>query len=281
MSATTRAATFAGRFYPENASEIQLMLGKLLAAESSTIKKINPNQTIIGGIVPHAGWIFSGYQAIHVYESIKQSKTPIDTVVIVNPNHTGYGSGNFNIGGWDFWDTPLGKIEIDNDFSAHLGITINNEAHFSEHSGEVQLPFLKHFIQQPFKLVMITMNVQSAENAHLLATKINQAQKATNNKILLLASSDFSHYEKPTECEVKDQLLIDQIIDKNTSGIEKAVRQNRISACGFGPIMTLIEYARLLREHFTIELLRKGNSGEIYPSDKVVGYASFLCTVPN
>jgi len=280
MNATVRPANFAGRFYPEKLKEVEKVINMYLSAELDKIKLKLASNKIIGGVVPHAGWVYSGYEAIHFYELLKLSAQHFDTVVVVNPNHTGFGKGSFNIDDWEFWDTPLGKIQVDKDFAFLLDIVPDNAAHFNEHSGEVQLPFLKYSLPNPFKLVMITMNAQTVENAKILADKIHHAVEIIGKSVLVVASSDFSHYEKPNEGKVKDQLVIDQILKRDTQSVEHVVKRNQVSVCGYGPIMTLLEFAKLQSSNFEIELLRKGNSGEVKPSDKVVGYASMLCFEP-
>ena len=152
-----------------------------------------------------------------------------------------------------------------------------NETISHEHSGEVQIPMLQHFMNSSFKIVMLTMNIQNPETAHLLAEKIFQAQKFTSRRILVLASCDFSHFEDVETGFKQDQFLIDQILEMNTEEMFNKVKKHNISACGYGPIMTLIEYSKKVAKKPKIELLRRGHSGEISHSDKVVDYASFLC----
>jgi AmmeMemoRadiSam system protein B len=276
MEETTRKAAFAGRFYPGDSASINNLMDRLVKAETEKFNLNIISEPIIGGIVPHAGMVFSGFQAIHFYELVKQSNQEFDTIVIVNPNHSGLGSGMFNTGSYQYWETPLGKIEADLPFVVALGIEPNNQAHEKEHSGEVQLPFLQHFFEFPYRLVMITMNIQNIETSTLLATKIYDAATHLGRKILLIASSDFNHYESAEKGFQKDQYVIDKILDFDIEGVYNEVKKHRVTACGYGPIMTLLTYSKRISKEPSIAILKRGHSGEIYPSDEVVDYVSFL-----
>lgn len=277
MNDSRRVAEFAGKFYPNSKFEIEKLLDRILISEKNRIATKLATKNIIGAIVPHAGYIYSAYQAVHVYEIIKRSTSKFDTFVIINPNHTGQGSNDINISKALHWETPMGSIPVDMEFAKAMEIEFNDNAHLKEHSGEVQLPLLSHFIPYNFKIVMVTMNRQTPETAIQLAKSIQKAVDNTKRKIFLLASSDFSHFERPNVGFEKDQLIINEILNLNSIEIFKKVKKHSISACGYGPIMSLIEYAKQTTGTPKIELLRRGHSGEIHPSKQVVNYVSFLC----
>jgi AmmeMemoRadiSam system protein B len=278
MDNTVRKSAVAGRFYPGNPSSLIDLMDQLLLFEKEKIDYKLTSNEILGGIVPHAGMVYSGYQAVHFFELVKQSNQTFDTIVIVNPNHSVRCDGLFNISNYGYWETPLGKIETDPEFSNALGIEINNQAHDFEHSGEVQLPFIQHFFKFQYKLVMITMNVQHCESATLLADKLVHAVKQTGRKILLIASSDFNHYESQLTGFYKDQYVIDRILEFDDVGTYNEVKNHHVSACGYGPIMTLLTYTKLIEKKPSITILKRGHSGEVYPSEEVVDYVSFLVT---
>ena len=277
MATTIRHPQYAGMFYPNSQAELNHLLQFILKVELNKINNELAKHTIIGAIVPHAGYIYSGYHAVHAYQLLNENKEKFETVVIINPNHSGKGTGKFNLSCATEWETPLGLISQDKTFMDELEIECNESAHEREHSGEVQLPFLQKFISGTFKIVMITMNIQTPENALALAQKINNAATKTQRKILVIASSDFSHYESAEKGFKQDQYLIDQILALNTEECFHQVKKHHITACGYGPIMTLIEYAKLVSKHPKMELLRRGHSGEVNPAEEVVDYASFLC----
>lgn len=277
MEPSVRNSHFAGKFYPESKEDLDHFMQFVVKVETNKINTLLAEKTIIGAIVPHAGYVYSGYHAVHFYQILKLSQQTFDTVVVINPNHSGKGVGDFNLSCAYQWATPLGNISQDKEFSNELNIECYEPAHEFEHSGEVQLPFLQKFATHPFKIVMITMNHQTHENALLLAQKLSNAAKVSQRKILVIASSDFSHYENIKDGFRKDQYLIDQIMILNASECIEQVKKHHITACGYGPIMTLIEYSKLVSSEPKIELLRRGHSGEVNMSDKVVDYASFLC----
>ncbi|MFA9388972.1 MAG: AmmeMemoRadiSam system protein B [Prolixibacteraceae bacterium] len=277
MTFSTRKANFAGQFYPETQEELGQLLHFIEKVEFNKINPLLADKLILGAIVPHAGYIYSGYHAVHVYELIKRNAQQFDTFVIINPNHSGKGHGDFNLSSAEQWETPLGSIAQDQAFLNELNYEYFDLAHENEHSGEVQLPFLQYFVAYPFKIAMITMNNQTPENALSLAQNLHRTAQKLDRKIMVIASSDFSHFEKVDVGFKKDQYLIEQILNLDTSECYKNVKKHHISACGYGPIMTLIEYAKLQSNAPKMELLRRGNSGETNLTKKVVNYASFLC----
>jgi AmmeMemoRadiSam system protein B len=93
---------------------------------------------------------------------------------------------------------------------------------------------------------------------------------------MIIASSDFSHFETPAEGERKDDMVLEQIKNQDTEKLYDTVIKNRISVCGYGPIMTLIEYSRLVSDRPRSSILARGHSGKTRPSDSVVDYITIL-----
>lgn len=270
-----RKPAVAGRFYPGNKSELKEQINSFYLAEKDQIDISYAKKNIIGGVVPHAGYMFSGYEAVHFFEIIKQTKKSVDTILILNPNHSGMGEP-VALDTNHFWETPLGNIEIDFDFKSKLDIPESEQAHKYEHSGEVMLPFLQHFLEQTFKILPISITNQNYEISKLLANSIYEANQDLKKDILLIASSDFSHYVSPEEGARKDMLVLNEILDFNAEKVYEVVLKNHISVCGFGPIMALMEYAKLVSESPKVKILRKGHSGEVIQSDEVVDYVTIL-----
>ncbi|OQY41360.1 MAG: AmmeMemoRadiSam system protein B [Fusobacteriia bacterium 4572_74] len=258
-----------GKFYPAKKEDIEKMIKNFLEVESP--KKIDGE--ILGGVVPHAGYEFSGSSAVHFFNTLEGKN--IETVIIINPSHTGYG-GSISLDTNEVWKSPMGDLEIDLDFEKELDISYSENAHKYEHSGEVMLPFLKYFIETKFKIVPITMKVQNYKNAKYLAKKIYETAKKQRKKILVIASSDFSHYVKKELGYKLDQLAIDRIMELDSQGVEETVKEHDLSICGYGPIMALLEYSKLVVDDPKIRILRRGNSGENYPMEEVVDYITFL-----
>lgn len=270
-----RKPAVAGKFYPKNEKELSTQLNKIRKKELPHIDQSLAHLKIIGGVVPHAGYIYSAYQAIHFFELLKNNEQAFDTFFIINPNHTGYGP-EIALEENDFWETPFGRVEIDKLFHGFLHFPESDEAHKFEHSGEVILPLLQHCLDYNFKIVPVTMLSQTPQNARQLAKAIFEANQHLHKKICVIASSDFSHFVDPEEGKRLDQLVLDQILNFNPDGVFRKVRENNISVCGYGPIMTVMEYATLACEHPENTILKIGHSGEIHPSSEVVDYVSIL-----
>ncbi|MBU8891616.1 MAG: AmmeMemoRadiSam system protein B [Bacteroidales bacterium] len=270
-----RRSAVAGRFYPADKDSLIEQIESIWKKELSAVNlKLTDNQ-IIGGVVPHAGYMFSAYQAVHFFEIIKQSSQKFDTVVIVNPNHTGIGN-EIAFDSNDYWETPLGQVSLDTEFGESLGIDISDNEQKHEHSGEVMIPFLQYFLDYDYKIAPIALSNQTYKNAKFLAEKLHESSKLLNRKILIIASSDFSHFLSPEQGKERDAFVLENIITLDSSAIEKVVHKKNISVCGYGPIMTLIEYAKLVSSDPKVDILRIGHSGEIIPSNEVVNYVSIL-----
>jgi len=270
-----RKPSVAGQFYPGNTKELDELLNDILEKEKGNIRKELAKKKIIGGVAPHAGYIFSAYQAMHVFQILKDHQRQFETIFIINPNHSGMGN-EIAYDSNDYWQTPYGKVEVDKDFAETMNIPVSNIEQSREHSGEVMVPLLQRTLSYNFKIAPITMTIQSHSNAVELANKIYNANKELNKDIFIIASSDFSHFVTPQTGKEQDQLVIDKILDMKADEVEQVIRTNRISVCGYGPIMTLIEYSKLVAEHPKNEVLKKGSSGDIIPSNEVVDYVSFL-----
>jgi AmmeMemoRadiSam system protein B len=270
-----RLPAVAGRFYPGTAAEIRSTLGQILLHEKDKINYSLSGEKIIGGISPHAGYMFSAYQAVHLFEILKRSEQQFDTFIIINPNHTGYGA-EISVDENEAWETPLGIVPVDSDFQTELGFTVSSLAHRYEHSGEVMVPMLQYFLDYEFKILPVTMSHQNVENAVLIANAIFKTNKFLKKNICIIASSDFSHYIHPDEGRRLDGFVINEILKLNSVGVYREIKEKNISACGFGPIMTLIEYSKLTAENPKAEILKIGHSGEVIPSEEVVDYVSML-----
>lgn len=271
----TRLTAVAGKFYPGTKEEISQQLNNILLKEKPFIDLALGRKQIIGAIVPHAGYMYSAYQALHFFEILKHSQQQFDTFFIINPNHTGFGA-EISLDDNDYWDSPYGKVEIDKDFYDFLDFSESADAHKFEHSGEVMLPLLQYSLNYPFKIVPITLSNQNPKNAQFIAQNIIKANNILKKKICIIASSDFSHFVEPSEGKVLDNFVIEEILCLNPKGVYQQVQDKNISVCGFGPIMSLMEYAIMPDIEAQVKILKIGNSGEVIPSNEVVDYVSIL-----
>ena len=270
-----RQPAVAGRFYPETPAEISSQLADILEKESSRIDLSLAKSEIIGAVVPHAGYMFSAYQAMHFFGILKHSEQQFDTFFIINPNHSGYGY-EINLDTNDMWETPFGRVEIDRDFCELLDFSESAEAHKFEHSGEVMLPMLQYSLDYDFKIVPVTLSEQNVSNAEFIADSIIKANQLLKKEVCVIASSDFSHFLSPDAGRELDAYVIDRILAGDPEGVYREVKDKDVSVCGFGPIMTLMYYAMKTSQEPKIKVLKTGHSGEVVPSDEVVDYVSIL-----
>jgi AmmeMemoRadiSam system protein B len=272
---SVRTPKVAGAFYPGTGNEINNLVGQILEAESGKIDYSYARKEIIGCVVPHAGYIYSGYEAMHFFEIIRRSSREYDTFIILNPNHTGYGE-YIEVDSHDSWDTPLGNVPVDVDFARQLDLPMSDRAQLQEHAAEVMLPLLQQSLPRKFSIVPISMLRQNPITAMEVAEKIRDANKLIKRELMIIASSDFSHFESPVDGKMKDDLVLEQIEKQDTEKLYDTVVQHRISVCGYGPIMTLIEYSKLVAEKPSSAILARGHSGKTRPSSSVVDYITIL-----
>ena len=270
-----RTPVVAGSFYPGTASEINLMLDRILASEKPGIDYSHAGKEIIGCVVPHAGYVYSAYEALHFFEILRQSGKQYGTFVIINPNHTGYGQA-IELDAHDAWRTPLGIVETDREMISEMELSAGTVAQSQEHSAEVMLPLLQKTQSYSYKILPISILKQNPDNARELARKLHDASEKLDRKIMVIASSDFSHFERPEDGHAKDELVLEQIRARNTGKLYETVLRKRISVCGYGPIMTLMEYAGRVAEEPKSVILARGHSGKIRPSGSVVDYITIL-----
>ncbi len=265
----------AGYFYPNDREELIKTIEKCFTSKLGVGKlpeKVYGEKRIIGGIAPHAGYMYSGYEASFIYYELAKQKKP-ETVIIIGPNHTGLGS--MVAISYDDWETPLGTVKVDREVVKFLAktagiIDINEEAFRYEHSIEVQLPWLQYIYGNDFKFVGICMMLQDLETARAVGSAISKI----NKDIIVLASSDFTHYEPIDVAKQKDMAAIYHILNMDEEKFLKEVYSKNISICGYGPIATCIVASKLLGAK-KARLLKYGSSGDVTGDYReIVAYAS-------
>jgi len=260
-----RKAIVAGSFYPDTREEIINFIEKKL-----TIKGEKYNAISI--MVPHAGYIFSGKTAMSVYNSINIP----DQVIIIGPNHTGLGPP-LSIMTEGIWETPMGNAQIDSELAENIltnsrYLKADTFAHLNEHSIEVQLPMLIYF-KSDFKFVPIVMGNYSIQFINDLS---NAIIKAAESNVLVVASSDMSHYVSRREAKELDSLAIEKIKNLDSLGLMEVVYEYDISMCGSGPMAVAINYSKERGAKEAI-LLDYTDSGEVTnDTSSVVSYAGFV-----
>jgi AmmeMemoRadiSam system protein B len=271
----TRSAAVEGRFYPSTKSRIFDQIMEIEQSGRYPEPELSPRK-VFGAVLPHAGHIYSGYQTIPFFQLIRRHRIFPETFVIIHPNHTGQGPA-VAIDESELWSNSIGEVPVDTELARDMKLPFDHRAHAKEHSAEVIIPFIQYFLSDhDFSIVPVCMLEQSYETARLISVKVNKAVKKTGRKIMLIASCDFSHFLSPSEGAHMDQKVIDHILKGNTPEVERAVLKHRISVCGYGPIMTLMEYARSMYPDYRTEILARGHSGEVSPSHEVVDYISLI-----
>lgn len=273
-----RQAVVSGMFYPADADGIRRLIGDALEKEAEAIDARSFDGRMLGGVVPHAGMVYCAGQAVHFFEHVRRSGQRPGTVVILHPNHSGYGPA-LSTDGHDWWETPMGKVPVDHDLASAMQLPASPESQAQEHSAEVMLPYLQYFFAEGFEILSVNLLIQHYENARDLAGKLYAASRKLNKDILMIASSDFSHFLSVEQSRPLDDMVLEKILEKDAEGVHQAVEKYQVSVCGYGPIMALMEYCRLRDPEYHVHLLRRGHSGEVSPSSKVVNYISMLCTL--
>lgn len=263
-----REGAVAGYFYPNRKDELIQMLNIL-------IPKIENKKEAKGLLVPHAGYIYSGDVAGKVYASIKLP----DSFIIINPNHTGKGA-NIAIMNEGEWSTPLGDVKIDIKLANSIiqyydEIKVDAEAHLKEHSGEVQLPFIQ-FLKENFTFVPICIKESSYEKLNKVGIAIYKAILDFGMDVLIVASSDMTHFQSAVEAEKMDQLAIEEMMKLKPKRLYGTVLDNKISMCGIFPaVVSMIALKRLNCTRG--ELVAYSHSGEKTGDyDDVVSYAGMI-----
>jgi len=265
-----RVPAVAGYFYPSDRKELEKMLTTFF---EKARKEVRERENAIGIIAPHAGYVYSGLTAAYAYASLP--KSPKKTIVIIGPNHTGYGT-EVSVYPNGKWKTPLGETEVDEEFVYELikncKLAEKDEvAHIYEHSIEVQLPFLQFLYGNNFKIVPICLMNQSLEVAECLANALIKIKK----EFLVVASSDLNHYESYEITQRKDMELIKEIISLDLKKFYQILERLNVSACGYGAIATLMSLTKRLNGK--VEFLRHSTSAEVSRDYyNVVGYCSLV-----
>ncbi|MEA2055106.1 MAG: MEMO1 family protein [Candidatus Thermoplasmatota archaeon] len=280
-----RRPVAAGSFYEGNAEMLSKQIEKcfLDGRGPGKLPEIRKRKGKIKGcIVPHAGYVFSGPIAAHVYTEIAEDGFP-DSFIIVGPNHTGYGLGVALMAEGE-WETPLGNVKIDENVARKIcgGIVDEDEmAHLYEHSIEVQLPFLQ-FLNPDFSFVPLCMGIQDYNTAIEVGERLAGAPDA-----LLIASTDFSHVGTgygqfspagiPVNewASVQDKKAIDAIRSMDIRYFMETVENNNISMCGYGCVAAVMAAAKKLGAR-KARLLKYSTSYDVYPSDSCVGYGAIV-----
>jgi AmmeMemoRadiSam system protein B/AmmeMemoRadiSam system protein A len=265
-----REPAVAGAFYPDEPEILSRDVKKYL--ENSNKEKIEGD--IVALISPHAGYMYSGQVAAYAYKLVEGRA--FDAVVVVGPSHRALfkGASLYDRGGYR---TPLGVVPIDTELSKKMmerrkEIQFLPEAHSQEHSLEVQIPFLQ-VVLKSFKLIPIVMEPYwSWESCQYLGSAIAETVRGKN--VLLVASSDLSHFHSYDEAVRLDKIVLNHIERFDPEGLNRDLKGGRCEACGGGPIISIMLAAKMLGANHG-KVLKYANSGDVTGDrSRVVGYAA-------
>jgi len=272
----TRPSRFAGSFYPGSANEIKKSLDLLKERAGEPPGSKRPSILII----PHAGWVYSGLAAVKGILSL--TAAPPSRVILIGPAHRHYFLG-FSIGAYDSYSTPLGDIPVDDALQKTIadqtGFEFFPEAHEPEHSLEVIVPMLQHFLPDGLKILPILAgSVSKASIAQLADSLASNLNPSTD---VVIVSSDLSHFYPYDEAREFDQKTLNFVLDGDSESIIEQSGDGGRLACGFGGMVVAIQLAKRW-ELASPELLIYYNSGDTgADKDSVVGYASIAWPPPD
>jgi len=273
-----RTPAVAGMFYPSEKNKLTKLIEDCFLhsfGPGKNPKKIG--KKIFGVICPHAGYVYSGPIACHSINSIS-SESP-ELFIIIGPNHWGIGRSVATMTDC-IWETPLGNVEVDSESAKEISqLSKNIESdffsHTREHSLEVQIPILQKTFSN-FKILPISLVNQSKEIAKDVGSTIAKIAKKKN--VMIIGSSDFTHYEPNEFAHEQDLALIEPILEMDVDKFYDVLQKRKVTACGYGAIASTIIACKELGATKG-ELLKYATSGDVTgDTSSVVGYGSIVFT---
>jgi len=261
-----RESIHAGAWYPGTRKELSERIETFMKNA-----RVRIHGEIYGLISPHAGYVYSGPVAAFAYKSVKGQK--FDDVIVIGPSHR-HGFYGASVDTMVGRSTPLGKVDFDQELAralinAHKNISYDPAAHGEEHSVEIQIPFLQMALGE-FKAIEIVMGTQDYATCEMLCDAIVDATRG--RRVLIVASSDLSHYHPQTEAEKLDNLVVEAVAQYDPELLYNRLSTDSCEACGGGPIITTMLVAKKLGATKAKPLMyaTSGNTSGDY--SQVVGY---------
>ena len=265
---STRPAAWAGQFYPGNREELLAEIKRYDAGQAEKEK-------CLGLVSPHAGYIYSGHVAGAAFSRIDIP----DRVLILAPKHRLPGA-DIALSPDDAWETPLGDVETSPELNSEIMrhcpmVELDALAHAREHSAEVQVPFIQYY-NPDARISAIVLHSQDYEELRGLGEGIAEAIRALRGDVLIVASSDMSHFESQEFTEKQDKLAIDKVVALDGRGLLETVQAHRISMCGYAPTTAMLTACAELGAK-EARLVKYATSGDVTGDrSSVVGYASII-----
>ena len=259
---SARLPTLAGIFYPSEAEGLKAALAQFFDATVTSVS--NPK----GILVPHAGYIYSGPAAAVSYSRI--SPDFAGTFVLIGTNHQGYANTVSDID----WETPLGAVFADAEFSAAVDLPLDNvEVRKQENSLETQMPFIAYRFPQA-KVAAILMGDQTPDGVSAVSSAVLSAVEKTGREVIIIASGDGSHYVPAKKAETDDLTCLAALKNLDVNAFYDALYAVQPSMCGYGCLAATAEIGKALgaSEARVLTYTTSGDASGDYRS--VVGYAS-------
>ncbi len=277
MTATVRRAAVAGTWYPGSADALARAVDGHLAAAGTSPDDV-PGR-LVGILSPHAGLHYSGPVAAYGY-GLLRGRASLSAVLVGPSHHRAFDGVAVQADG--VWQTPLGDAEIDADLAGALlaaapgSVVVEPRVHRDEHSLEMQMPFLRRLVPS-LRIVPLLMGTQSRREVGALAAAL--ARVLAGRDVLLVASSDLSHYLPAQAANRADALVVEAVNRFDPESLLDRIEREDNVACGGGPIVAVMNAARALGAD-RAKVLRYADSGDVEPGDKshVVGYLSAALT---
>ena len=263
-----RMPAVAGMFYPSESDALERLVSLFISGSG-----IRADDLITGIVSPHAGYVYSGVVAGAAFASAPDN---VKNVIVIAPTHR-YPVKGASVYDGEGYKTPLGTAPVQKEITSRLldaGLSFEPLAHRSEHSAEVQIPFIQ--VRWPdSSIVVILQGSVSADYSRRLAEIISEAARDFENT-LIVASSDLSHFHSLEIAEKKDRKIIDAFVSGNPRNMEAALQEGG-EACGIGPILTLMNYAALAKQTRFGEIMWETSAAASGDSSSVVGYFAGYC----
>ena len=281
---TVRRADFAGSWYPGRGSDCRQAIEEL---DQSALPCPSSGGEKVGGIVPHAGWYYSGRIACSVIKCLKNESKP-DTIIIFG-RHLHPGSKNYLMkeGGWA---TPLGDLEIDCELGDRLAsefsfILETPSSYEQDNTIELQLPFIKYFFHD---VKILPIGVRPSVDSIRIGERVAEISELLDRSILILGSTDLTHYgnnygftpkgvgDKAVEWvkNENDKKVVDLMLQMDPEGVIRESMNNQ-NACCSGAVATAIAAVKKMGARKGEKLIHF-TSYDVRPDDSFVGYVGVV-----
>ena len=272
-----RKPVVAGQFYPDRKEDLENMIKYCMEHEYGPgSDSIGSNEKILGIICPHAGYVYSGPTACHSYKSIAFQNPEL--AIIIGPNHFGVGRDAATMMNAQ-WQTPLGMVQVDSESAKQVAeiskvIEIDELSHSQDHSLEVQVPMLQEILSNDFQILPIILRLQDMETAIDVGNAVTEIARKKN--AIIIASSDFTHYEENSFAHQQDKALIEPILDMDVERFYHVLKEKKVTACGYGAIASAMIACKNLGATKG-KLLSYVTSGDVSGNtESVVGYGAIV-----